>query len=78
MTAIVLNYSTSLFESLLKLLKNFFAAIAIGWMNGRQKAANARVAHFLATTEFKREDEFFIRNKLDEGWDIHRIGEELK
>ena len=78
MTAIVLNYSTSLFESLLKLLKNLLAAIAIGWVNGRQRSANAHVARFLASTEFKREDEFFIRNKLDEGWDINRIAEELK
>ena len=78
MTAIVLNYSTNLLESLLRSLRTFFVAIATGWMEGRQKSANARVAHYLARIEFNQGDEALIRHRLDQGRSISEIAEELK
>ena len=47
MTTIVLNYSTSLLESLLKSLKTLLIKLYIGWTNGRQKSTNREVAILL-------------------------------
>tara|TARA_B100000941_G_scaffold76098_2_gene51867 strand:+ start:1581 stop:1724 length:144 start_codon:yes stop_codon:yes gene_type:complete len=47
-------------------------------MEGRQKSANARVAHYLARIEFKQGDEALIRHRLDQGRSISEIAEELK
>ena len=44
MTDLVLNYSTSLLESVFKKLKWFLASIMIGWRNGRQRSTNWIVA----------------------------------
>ena len=47
MTTIVLNYSTSLLESLLKSLKTLLINLYIGWTNARQKSTNREVAILL-------------------------------
>ena len=47
MTTIVLNYSTSLLESLSKSLKTLLIKLYIGWTNGRQKSTNREVAILL-------------------------------
>ena len=47
MTTLVLNYSTSLFESLLKSLKSLLINLYIGWTNSRQKSTNREVAILL-------------------------------
>ena len=44
MTTLVLNYSTSLLESILKTLKGILASIMIGWQTARQKSANRECA----------------------------------
>ena len=47
MTTIVLNYSTSLLESLLKSLKTLLIKLYVGWTTARQKATNREVAILL-------------------------------
>ena len=47
MATIVLNYSTSLLESLSKSLKTLLINLYIGWTNGRQKSTNREVAILL-------------------------------
>ena len=47
MTTIVLNYSTSLLESLSKSLKTLLIKLYIGWTTARQKSANREVAILL-------------------------------
>ena len=47
MTTIVLNYSTSLLESLLKSLKTLLIKLYIGWTTARQKSTNRKVAILL-------------------------------
>ena len=44
MTTLVLNYSTSLLETLLKSLKGILTSIMIGWRNSRQRSVNWHVA----------------------------------
>ena len=47
MTTIVLNYSTSLLESLSKSLKTLLINLYIGWTTARQKSTNREVAILL-------------------------------
>ena len=47
MTTIVLNYSTSLLESLSKSLKTLLINLYIGWTSARQKSTNREVAILL-------------------------------
>ena len=47
MTTIVLNYSTSLLESLSKSLKTLLIKLYTGWTTARQKSTNREVAILL-------------------------------
>ena len=47
MATIVLNYSTSLLESLSKYLKTLLIKLYIGWTTARQKSTNREVAILL-------------------------------
>jgi hypothetical protein len=44
MTALALNYSTNLLSGFIKAIRSIAASIAIGYMNGRQRQANYKVA----------------------------------
>lgn len=47
MTTLVLNYSTNLLENILKMIRNTFLTIMVGWRNARQRSVNRHVAEQL-------------------------------
>ena len=69
MTTIVLNYSTSLLESLLKSLKTLLINLYIGWTNARQKSTNREVAILLlrhAKSDYTNETVDSLTARLNE------------
>ena len=69
MTTIVLNYSTSLLESLLKSLKTLLINLYIGWQNGRQRSVNRNVAILLlrhAKSDYMNETVDSLTARLNE------------
>ena len=47
MTTMVLHYSTNLLENILKMIRNTFLTIMVGWRNARQRSVNRHVAEQL-------------------------------
>ncbi len=69
MTTIVLNYSTSLLESLSKSLKSLLINLYIGWQNGRQRSVNRNVAILLlrhAKSDYMNETTDSLTARLNE------------
>ena len=69
MATIVLNYSTSLLESLLKSLKTLLINLYIGWTNARQKSTNREVAILLlrhAKSDYMNETVDSLTARLNE------------
>ena len=76
MTTLVLNYSQSLLDNVIKSLKNTLKALMIGYMVARQTQANTRTAELISKYEYNGKDYWLILNELNQKT-IKQIHEEF-